>query len=123
VNGGSGGGRSTFNIGFKAVLVIILLAIAVSTFLAFVNGYPALGWFGFGVFGFAICLWILLAGTRGTAGTVATVILCICALIAVFAYLSGVQSEWYRLTNQTKSGMQQKQEIPPKYFVLIDKRS
>jgi hypothetical protein len=114
------GGGSTFSIGFKAVIVIILLAIAVSSFLAFVNGYPALGWFCLGVLGVAICVWILLAGTRGT---VVIVILGFCALIVIFSFVSGVQSEWHRLTNPTEPQMQQRQESLPKYFALMNERN
>lgn len=111
------GSGNTFNIGFKVVVALALIALAVSSFLAFVNGYPALGWFCLGVLGVAICIWILLAGNRDK---VVVVILCICTLIVVFAFFSGVQSEWHRLTNQTESETQQKQENPPKYFVLVN---
>jgi hypothetical protein len=114
------GSGNTFTIGFKAVIVIALITIAVLTFLAFVNDYPALGWFCLGVLGVAICIWILLAGN---GNVVVLVILCICALIAIISFFVGVRPEWHRLTNQTESEMQQKQEIPPKYFVLMNERN
>jgi hypothetical protein len=113
-------GGNTFNIGSPVVIVVALIAIAVLSFLAFVNGYPALGWFGFGVLGVSICVWVLLAGN---GNNVVIAILCICAVIAIVAFVAGVQPEWQRLTTQTESGMQQKQEIPPKYFVLMNGRN
>jgi uncharacterized membrane protein len=114
------GGGTTFNIGFKTAIVLALITVAVLSFLAFVNGYPALGWFCLGILGSAICVWILLAGN---SSGVVIAILCICALIAVIAFFAGVRPEWYRLTNQTEPEMQQKQENPPKYFVLMNGRN
>jgi len=114
------GGGHTFNIGFKTAIVLALITIAFLSFLAFVNGYPALGWFCLGILGVAICVWILLAGNTDK---VVIAILCICAAIAVAAFVVGVRPEWHRLTNQTESGMQQRQEIPPKYFALMNERN
>lgn len=114
------GGGTTFNIGFKVVIVLAIITVAVLSFLAFVNDYPALGWFCLGIVGTAICVWILLAGNNSG---VVIAILCICALIAIAAFFVGVRPEWQRLTEQTESEMQQKQEIPPKYFVLTNGRN
>jgi hypothetical protein len=110
------GGGNTFNIGYRGLLVLILLALAISSFLAFVNGYPALGWFCFGVLGASICVWAFFSGHTDKA---VIVIFCICAAIAITAYFCGVEPEWQRVTGRTESGTQQRQEIPPKYSDLV----
>ena len=111
------GGGNTFNFGFKAIIVLALIALAVLSFQAFTNDHPALGWFFVGIGVAVVCLWVLLAGGRSV---VVIVVLCICVVTAVVAYFCGVPQQWKELTGQTELGTQQRQEIPPKYFVLMN---
>jgi len=84
-------------IGFKSIVVILLAAIAFLSIPAFANGYPHFGWLCISVVGAGITLWILLAGK---SNLVVVIILCIFAVVGIIAYVTGVPSEWHKLTEQ-----------------------
>lgn len=85
-------------IGVKAILVIILAIIAFLTIPAFSNGYPHFGWLCLSVVVFVVTLWMLISGKSHTA---LTVFFFLSLVVGIIAYITGVPSEWQRLTTQT----------------------
>lgn len=97
---------NSIDIGFKAIVVLFLIGLSVCSFLAFVNNYPALGYFFAGIVGFVVCAWILLSG-HNNAFIIALII--ICAVVAGVAYWRGVPSEWHKWRQSTEQQSQLQQ--------------
>ncbi len=93
-------------IDFKGVIVIILVIVAILSFLAFIYDFPGLGFFGFSFDGLVICIWLLLVGQRHP---IVYILLVACVLVGLCAFATHVTPEWKRLTSSPNQAKQQQQ--------------
>ena len=90
--------KNTFNIGFKAIIVVILAVLAFGAVLSFIYGYPCLGTFAAGIFIASVCIWIWLSGG---INHITFIILLVICLIAIFiSFWFGVPNDWNNMVNR-----------------------
>ncbi len=92
--------NNSVELGFKVIIVLLLIALVIAGLYSFSYDYPSLGWLSFGILGVIICVWLAIAG-HGSLLVLGIGIAC--ALTILFSFAGGVLKDWHRLTEQKVS--------------------